>query len=220
VLDVGANVGMWVLGVARAAGPTAVVHAFEPLPANFERLAENLRRNALGWVRCHRVAVADRAGEARFLLPGPGNSGVGSLSAEGSGASVTVEVTTLDAFCREQGLSRVHILKVDVEGAELRVFRGAATLLGSARPPVIMFEVGETLAAAFGATTTEVKQFLVDAGYGLYRLHAGRLQGVTPTDTHPGSEDLLALQPSHLREHPALAALLEGPTSGTGRPPG
>src|SRR5262249_19679529 len=125
VLDVGANIGLWVLGVARAAGPSAVVHAFEPLPSNFARLSDNLGRNPLGWVRCHRRALADRTGEARFLVPGAANSGVGSLSDHGRGESLTVAVTTLDAFCHHHAIARVHFLKVDVEGAELKVFRGA-----------------------------------------------------------------------------------------------
>ena len=207
VLDVGANVGLWLMGVARAAGPDGAVHAFEPLPANFARLAANVRRNGLGWVRCHPLAVADEVGEAFLLLPAGENSGLGSLCGRDLGERIRVAVTTVDDFCAREGLARVDLVKVDVEGAEPRVFQGAARLLAGERAPMVMFETGDTLAASFGTSPAEAKHLLTDAGYSIYRFRQDRLEGVGPDEAHPASEDLFAFRPRHLEESPALAAL-------------
>jgi FkbM family methyltransferase len=211
VIDVGAHVGLWVMGVARAAGPTAAVHAFEPLPGNFESLTANVRRNGLEWIQCHPQAVADVPGEAEFKLPRTGNTGVGSLSASAAaGPSVHVRVTTLDAFCQGAALPRVDFLKVDAEGAELRIFRGSRALIESEKGPLITFEVGDTLAAAFGSTAADTKRFLVQAGYGIYRCRHDKLESVPADAGHPTSEDLVALRAAHLETHPRLRQMVSG----------
>jgi FkbM family methyltransferase len=208
VIDVGANIGLWVMGMARAVGARGHVHAFEPFPANFARLRANLERNGLAWVRCHQLAAADWVGDAQFLAPTGSNSGVGALRPDAPRGPFSVRVTTLDEFCGQQALTHVSMLKVDVEGAELRVFQGAQKLLGSADAPMVMFEVGDSLAAAYGSTPTEAKAFLAGIGYEIYRCRAGRLEPVGLEDAHPGSEDLLAVRPAHFTGHPALQSLL------------
>jgi hypothetical protein len=155
------------------------------------------------------MALSDVVGEARLLVPQGGNSGAGSLARKPGEASVAVPVTTLDEFCHQRGLSRVDLLKVDVEGAELKVFRGAQQLLASSGAPIIMFEVGESLTAGFGASTSEVKRFLAALGYGVYRYAKGLLVSVPNDEVHPTPEDLLAFRPAHVRERPRLAGLLQ-----------
>lgn len=209
VIDVGANFGFWLMGVARRAGAEAAVHAFEPFPANCQRLIEHLELNRLTWVRCHPMAVGATPGEAGFIGPAETNRGLGSLAPSGVGGGLHVPVTTLDAFCREHGLSRVDLLKVDVEGAELQVFRGAQGLLASREAPIIMFEVGDTLASRFGTTSAEVKHLLEASGYSIFRFDGVRLRRVSALAPHAASEDLFALQPSHMSERPLLGDLLE-----------
>lgn len=208
VIDVGANVGFWLMGVARRAGAEAAIHAFEPFPANCVRLQEHLELNRLAWVRCHPAAVGATLGASGFIGPGDANRGLGSLTPSGAASGLNVPVTTLDAFCREGSLPRVDLLKVDVEGAELLVFRGAQGLLASREAPIIMFEVGDTLAARFGATSAEVKSFLEASGYFIFRFDGMKLRRVQAPAEHQASEDLFALQPTHFRERPLLRDLL------------
>jgi FkbM family methyltransferase len=208
VIDVGANAGLWIMGIARRAGATAVVHAFEPVPGNFERLTVNVERNNLTWVHCHRLALSDVAGRAQFQMPPSGNTGAGSLGTREAAGSFDVQVSTLDGFCQENALARVHLLKVDVEGAELRVFKGAAGLLGSKQPPFITFEVGESLAAAFGTSAAVVKAFLGQFGYAIYRHRGNFLETVPADERHPMSEDLFAVHPTHFGAYAALRRLV------------
>ena len=209
VIDVGANVGFWLMGVARSAGPETAIHAFEAFPPNVSRLQAHLELNGMTWVRCHATAVGATPGEASFILPPDGNRGVGSLACQGETSDLKVPVTTLDAFCHEQGISRVDMLKVDVEGGELDVFRGAQRLLASPDAPIVMFEVGDGLATRFGSTSGEAKRFLEASGYTVFRFDGAKLRKVEASEAHPVSEDLFAARASHARERPLLQGLVE-----------
>jgi FkbM family methyltransferase len=207
VIDVGANLGFWVLGAALRAGPQGRVHAFEPVAANLERLRLNAAANGISWVQSHALALGDREGEVSFLPPASTHSGRGRVTDTEEGGTIRVPATTLDAFCAAGALDAVHFVKVDVEGAELAVLRGGADLLARPHAPVVMFEVGDGLAAAHGTTTRETKQYLVDRGFGLARYAQGRLHEVGAHEPHPESEDLVALRPEHYRRHPWLGTL-------------
>jgi len=141
-VDVGAHKGRYVFWMRRAVGAAGRVVAFEPQP----RLADYLRRvgAAMGWRNAdvRQVAVADAPGTAVLHVPGTkGVSAGASLDsaayADGSPLHYECAVTTLD---RElEGVERVRLIKVDAEGHELRVFRGAERLLRS-QAPVLLFE--------------------------------------------------------------------------------
>jgi hypothetical protein len=118
-------------------------------------------------------------------------------------------VTTLDAFCSEKSISRVDMLKVDVEGGELGVFQGAQQLLAQRDAPIVMFEVGDVLAERFGTSPSHVKRLLEARNYGVFRFDGAKLRRVNTSDSHPSSEDLFAVRPSHFRERPLLQDLVE-----------
>jgi hypothetical protein len=108
-----------------------------------------------------------------------------------------VPVVTLDAYVMRERIDRVNLLKVDVEGAEMLVFKGASGLLSSDAAPIVFFEVDVRLCERFGTTPRDVKQRLVDHGYGIYRWRNSAFVGVTVDAPH-GHEDLFALKPQHL----------------------
>lgn len=138
IFDVGANVGQTALRF-RAWAPDATIHAFEPSPAVYERLA------ALPGVQAWNVGVGATSGrgalhentnsELSSFLP-IAHQRWGSPSGERE-----VDVVSLDDFCTEHGIETVDVLKVDVQGHELAVFQGAAGLLSEGRVRVIYTEV-------------------------------------------------------------------------------
>lgn len=126
VVDVGANLGYYALLFARAVRPGGRVDCFEPEPQNVETLAENVRANRLEKsVRVHPVAVGEKAGSVRL---DPGLNGV--VTEHGA---LEVPVRRLDDLDDLHGRP-VDFLKVDVEGYEGPVLRGAARLLARDRP--------------------------------------------------------------------------------------
>lgn len=124
-LDVGANVGAYSLLLGQWVGPSGRVFAFEPAPAIFDGLSRHIALNELGAVvspvrsavgadvQTASLLVAGTHGESRLVAPG-----------DAGRATIDVPVTTVDRFCDEHGLSP-EFLKVDVEGFELSVLRGA-----------------------------------------------------------------------------------------------
>jgi FkbM family methyltransferase len=133
VFDVGANTGFFTLLASELVGPTGQVVAFEPLPRNLAYLQRHLRMNRANNVRLCAAAVADEAGNAMFTVAG--NPSMGGLSAAGT---LAVPVVTLDDFIRDDGVKPPRVVKIDVEGAEAAVLRGATKLLARHRPTVLL----------------------------------------------------------------------------------
>lgn len=132
VLDAGANIGLftlfliWKYGRARFAR----IHLFEPNPDTFERLRRNLSANGLDETcQAHCLALSDTAGTVYMEAP-HGYSVLGMISDRGT---VPVECKPLDVWRREHGSPAVDLLKVDVEGHEVSLLRGAPETLKAAR---------------------------------------------------------------------------------------
>jgi FkbM family methyltransferase len=151
VYDLGANVGFYTLLAAKLAGPTGRVVAFEPVPRNLGYLRRHLALNHCDNVSVVAAAVSDRSGTARFR-EGPAHT-VGSLTASDG---YEVNVVALDDF--EGPVPRV--IKIDVEGAEADVLRGAKRVLREARPMVL-------LSTHSTALRHECIGILAEAGYGV-----------------------------------------------------
>ena len=135
VVDAGANKGAFTYWLRKAVGPQGKVHAFEPQP----KLASYLEliRAKFGWtnVVIHSTALSDTSGTAILHVPGGGVSPGASLEAqETAGERFECQVETLDRVCSGE---RLAFLKVDVEGHELALFRGAAESIARDRPPIL-----------------------------------------------------------------------------------
>lgn len=162
-VDVGAYFGWYALNVARQR-PGARVFALEPVPASQARLEENRARNRLGNVRLIRAAVGADEGEAEMALPPGANGGSAHLAAGGDGDRVSVAVTTLDTFAAAWALTRMDAVKIDVEGAELEVLRGAEATLRRFRP-VLLMEMNPSALAERGGTPEALLDALAALGY-------------------------------------------------------
>jgi FkbM family methyltransferase len=145
VIDVGANVGDWTAAVlgAFAGRPALGIHLFEPAPVACERLRVRFASElASGRVHLEEAAVSAECGEGTLHVAGS-TSAVHSLyAANVSGASVPVGVrlVTLDDYCARHGIDRVALVKIDTEGHDLHVLRGAERILTDGRAGLVQFE--------------------------------------------------------------------------------
>lgn len=135
-LDIGANAGAVTLAMARCA-PRGRVVAFEAAPANADRLAANLAATGTRNVDLARVAVYDRTAELRLTFADEASAGASVSGARGAAGTV-VPAVALDDWARQADLARLDLVKVDVEGSELRVLRGARGLLERHRPTLLV----------------------------------------------------------------------------------
>lgn len=138
VLDVGAHVGLFTLAAALRVGPTGRVVAFEPSPATLANLHRHVALNGFGdRVEVVPAVVGEVEGETSFFIHGEtmsasiARASVDELSPGQRAMPATeihVPVVTLDGFCARRGIRPDHV-KIDVEGGELQVLRGAEELL-------------------------------------------------------------------------------------------
>lgn len=171
VLDIGAYVGTHTLLAAKLTGSAGRVFAFEPSPSNFQYLAYHCRKNARH-ASAFQNLVSDRRGERLpFHLLNEGDSTSNSMTfGEQVGAAtktIEVESVTVDGFCAEQN-ARPSFIKIDVEGAESLVLRGAGRVLREFRPIIILALHPQWLPK--GTTPETILHFLDQAGYDLLTL--------------------------------------------------
>lgn len=186
VIDVGANRGHLTTLFSHLAGASGTVYAFEPVPATFECLAARVAaRTRHPNVHLWNAAVGlPRSAEATTIVYVPGEfDGQASLTPHQHGLwtcttdveSFTVPFRALDAMVSTEGLSTVDFLKIDVEGAELPVLRGAVGTLRQHRP-IIYLELCEAWTRDFGYGADEVLDHLQTVGYDTFVLVRRRVE--------------------------------------------
>lgn len=182
VFDVGANVGAWVRAALQV-NSSANYHCFEPSHGAYEALVRaNLPKN----VRANNLGLSDESAEKPLFIFGD-CYGINSLyERKGISAPIlrqeSIQLTTLDAYCERHNIGHVNFVKVDVEGHELAVLRGARRMLSEGRIDVIQFEYGGTYIDA-RVLLKDVWDYVqgVNSGYSFYKL---RGNGLHPTPAY------------------------------------
>lgn len=207
-VDVGANVGMFSIAAAKKVQHGRVV-AFEPCGWTYERLIKNQGLNGATNLQTIHSALGERAGEAILHVNVPGKDGLNTLGRPTHGDSEVVDaekvpVATLDEALQQRGISRVDVLKMDVEGAELLVLLGARRLLSSANAPLILYE-SSFLSKGFGYHPVEEMWLLQKHGYSLFVLDSKEGRISRPSKGRGYDASIIAVKPSH----PAYARVKE-----------
>jgi FkbM family methyltransferase len=177
VLDVGAHNGLYSVQASKAIGKSGRVIAFEPSPRERGRLKWNLRVNFCGNVRIEPCAVGSREGTAELFVTLNDSTGCNSLrpphEEAGPTRPLTVPLTTLDAYLARNGVGRVDFVKLDIEGGELEVLKGAEALFSRRPRPVVMAEIATKRTQQWGYRSVEICTFLAERGYGWFSIGPG-----------------------------------------------
>lgn len=186
VVEIGANIGYFTLLAAERVGPSGRVHAFEPDPANYELLRDNVEVNGFGGrVTLHREAIADREGRATFYGTTK-HRGNGSLIerldqlGDNSGEVVPFEVAvaTLDSF----DFSEVDVLKIDAEGSEPFIFRGGSETIARSPRLTAIVEYWPKFFAKAGEDAAEFLREREREGFTIARIAGRKDAQVVPSD--------------------------------------
>ncbi len=173
IVDVGANTGQSALRF-RAAFPSARIISLEPIRATYDEL---VRRTRGADVECHRLAVGSSSGRATMHLTpfSETNSLIRPPDDELRGVE-EVDVATLDDFLRDNGISTIDLLKVDAEGYDLEVLRGAAKTLSEGRMRFVMAEVGFHPGDDRHPLFDEVRDMLRIYGFAVFGIYEQNLE--------------------------------------------
>ena len=170
--DAGAGEGLYTLFAARRVGDTGTVWGFEPSGREFDRLLENLRLNDIGNVHAFRIALADVDGQGELVVADAEHSGQNTLGAFAYEVAQElrkepVPLRRVDQVVSEHNITRLDVLKMDVEGAELRLIEGAHETLSQFRP-VILFEALDAALRHQGSGSAALCVALSALDYRLY----------------------------------------------------
>lgn len=193
VFDVGANDGRTILRIARRLNFPRFF-AFEPASGPYRKLIERTRR--LKQVKCFQLAMGEQLGRKTLYLNDidalNSFSPTWSNGASGRQASdpqtEVVEVATVDHMMAQQRVDFVHLLKIDTEGYEMEVLRGAGQALRDSRIAMVVAEVGFDQSPKAIVPLEEARRYLATFGY---RLHGIYTQGRAPAEAPrhwPGAE--------------------------------
>jgi FkbM family methyltransferase len=178
--DVGANMGQYTL---LAAGLNCKVHSFEPAPAMFQFLSENVEP-VKERVQINQFALSDSEEPVTLHMAKPHNVGATSFRDQycASGEAFQVPCTTIDNYMSKNGISKVDVVKIDVEGAEVAVLKGAEKLLSGPHRPTIVLEYEESAQQRFGSSCAEITSILTAHGYKLERITQHGLIPYAPSE--------------------------------------
>lgn len=163
LLDLGANAGHFTFLAASIVGPRGRVHAIEASPVTADLLASDIERNGLGGrITLHRLGAGDGPGRLRVVeSPGGHPSGSRWLDPSSQGAEDGIPVAALDDVIHDSP----HVVKIDIEGADLRALHGMRRLIVESRPRLILIEALDEQLARFGDSTEGILAFLENLGY-------------------------------------------------------
>lgn len=195
VFDIGANFGLFAVLAGKIAGPAGKVWVFEPAQDGVALIKENISWNSLSNVVLFESALSDQDGTGRlYLHDNPGKNTLGQFTS-GAGRYEEIQLRRLDALPGIEALDRLDFIKIDAEGAEELVFKGASETIDRFKP-AILFEVNSKAAEQLGLNGLGATKLLQEKGYEFFRI--AREKGLSPANgSHEGN--ILAFHPETKR---------------------
>ncbi len=175
-IDVGANMGYFSLLASSVVDKFGHIIAIEPSSRDYARLVDNVKINNLtNIISTYHIAISDVSGSAKLAVACEERSALNTLGSEFSFKGVdkleieNVRVLSIDELVSDTKLTRVDVLKLDIEGSELKALQGARNVIEKFRP-AIMLGVNENSLKACGTDHKEIQQILKEMRYRAYKL--------------------------------------------------
>lgn len=203
-VDVGANVGYISLYLAKRVGSGGRVIAFEPNPYAFSLLERNKRINGFDHLHIHQAGLGPSDMDTAFHCGLPGMEVYSSLADIGHPDAdmkrfeiIDVHLFRADDWMKAAGIHHIHVLKLDVEGAELGVLQGFSSMLAERRVDWILIELSHELSGQFHYRASDILRLLRGYGYRWYALEwLGRLVALGGDDIDHAGMYVASCDPS------------------------
>ncbi len=203
MIDIGANCGWYSLALARKF-PSMTIHACEPIFDTYKILLRNISHNKIKNIHAHQTGFSDKTEKLDFFHT-PKCSGATSLLHAGQPVNdtrdlqkITCSCVPLDEFCSKNKITP-HLIKCDVEGAELLVIQGGKHTLKSCKP-VILCELLRKWSKKFGYHPNDVINLLKKYGYKAYTIHQKNITECPYIDEETIETNFFFLHPEQHRE--------------------
>lgn len=168
--DVGAHHGLYSLLASKRVGKEGQVYAFEPVPQEFRRLSRNLNLNRCRNVVAEQIAMSRFQGEADMYIVHGRESGCNSLRLPGRDVTTTtslvkVALITIDKYVQKMRIGAIDLIKIDAEGGELDILKGAESVLTENFRPLMLCEMEDRRTAPWGYPAREIIDWLARRGF-------------------------------------------------------
>jgi FkbM family methyltransferase len=176
-VDIGANVGLFSLIASQVVGNQGLVIAFEPGPAIFNRLLENISLNNLNNIQAINCGLSDELRELNFYISDNGFDAWNSFAPSADNKlrkKIKVNVSTLDEVLKDVDKSKIKLVKIDVEGWEKFVLKGGEFFFNN-YSPIVMVEFADEYTFNAGYSVHEIYDTMVYYGYEWHTIKNGEL---------------------------------------------
>lgn len=175
VFDVGANIGLYTLLFCERVGENGKVYSFEPALEAFYRLKQNVKLNNYK-AKIYNIGISDKIGETvLYTCEDDAYNSLGKKPMKPIIKEVIINTITLDEFCKNEKISTINLIKIDTEGADYLVLKGAERILTKDSAPVIICEYNRKTEDGFDFKVNELYRYLKKLGYYIYEIKNGRL---------------------------------------------
>lgn len=208
-IDIGANIGLMSLHAAKILNGRGKVLSFEPLSSTYDILLQNIKLNNFGNIEAENIAIGSKNGNVDIFDNIAITRGSSSLIKPNyTESSNRIPIKRLDEYLEEHRInSNINCIKIDVEGWELEVLKGANTTLSDPDAPICIIECS-TLHPMYGGDTQDIYTFLRNINsYRIFRLAKGKewpskLLEVEDKENLPKHDNLFCFLPKHIKELP------------------
>jgi len=175
VFDVGANFGIYSLVASKKIGKGGKIYAFEPAGIAYNSLLNNINLNRIDNIFPIKIGVSNYTGKANFnICRDDAYNSLGETPMKQIIKSEKIDLTSIDDFVMKYKISKVDIIKVDTEGAEYLVFKGAEKTL-SKHKPILFFEHNPIVTKGFTNSTNDLIELIRSHGYELFEIKHDKL---------------------------------------------
>ena len=202
VFDIGANIGWYTVLMSKII-KKGHCHSFEPVPKIFNKLKQNCIANNLSKnLTLNKLALGDGEKNIKIHTFSGLPHGHSSLSTLGRTdfKKTKAKMITLDKYIEDNEISNLDFIKIDVEGAELKVLEGAKKILKLENPPIWLFEMNEETATEFGYHPTDILEYLLERReYIFYKVINGwgSLQKMKDTSDYHSGDNVFCIPVEH-----------------------
>ena len=168
VLDIGSNVGEVLMNISKIVGNKGMVHGFEPDFENYKRLSKNLSLNEFENIKVNNIGLSYENGFGTSEINNIRNKGMNSISQvmEDDKNEHSFEILTLDNYINKTNISSLDFIKIDVEGYEFNVLKGAESALKKYKP-TLFIELDDNNLKKTNHTASELVSLLEDYNYSI-----------------------------------------------------
>lgn len=171
VIDIGAFFGSYTLLTSKLVGKKGKVYSFEPSPDHSEKLKKNILLNKFRNIQTFKLALSNREGVVKFYAAGSGSSLVKNEAESHIGKKIKpikVKAVTLNNFIKKERIRHIDFIKIDVEGWDLQVLKGASDILKRKNAPDVMVEVMDEQLRRAGSSADELIKYMESFMYKPY----------------------------------------------------